>query len=324
MTRSELPKLSIVVTTWNNEEFIERCLHSILSQKVDFGLEILVGNDASTDRTAELVAGLSDQNPGIIQLIDRPKNVGTSENFVELVYRAQGTYIAQVDGDDALIDEQKFQLQVDFLDQHPECSICFHHYMNQNAKGMPLKPSEPPFTQDTITDIGLLFQKTLGPGNTTVFRKDALPPVAPKWLRNCANHKDFAMQFLVASKGKIGYLNRVMSAYTIHENNITKTESLEKLLVQSLIINEGFLNYHQQLGLTEHEQTLKYVINQRLWRLTFFYLDKKRYLKFIGSLFNSLILHQHWTLQMIKDSLYETSPQLFSKFKRMVPRFIAG
>jgi glycosyltransferase involved in cell wall biosynthesis len=310
-----IPKLSIIVTTWNNEAFIERCLNSILAQSVDFPIEVLVGNDASTDNTAEIVERISSLNPGVFKIFHRNPNLGTSENFVDLVYRAKGEFIAQVDGDDKLIDDSKFQRQVDFLEANSDASICFHHYKNVDASENELKPSKAPFDKDTITGLNLLMHTTMGPGNTTVFRKSALPPVAPTWLRKCANHKDFAIQFLVASKGKIGYINRIMSAYTIHETNITKIESAEKLHSNSILINKGFLAYHKQLGIQKYRSLLKGIINHRMLLLAFFYLEENRRLKFLQTIFSALILHHSWNVRMLKDAMYVGAPHKFESWK---------
>lgn len=311
------PKLSVIVTTWNNQRFIGSCLQSILDQHVPFSIEVLVGNDASTDGTAQIVKEYQEQYPDIIQFFDRPKNLGTSKNFVDLLYRAKGEFIAQVDGDDRLCDPEKFSLQVNFLESHPECAICFHHYANYDSDGNALKQTPAPFDSDTITDINLLMKTGLGPGNTTVFRRDALPKMPPEWLVKCGNHKDFAVQFLVASKGKIGYMNRIMSIYNIHETNVTKIESFEKLIRNSILINKGFLAYHKELGITEYTETLKAIINQRLLRLAFFFLDTKQYFKFFVHLFNALILNHHWNVRMIKDAIYEVSPDLAHRMKRL-------
>ncbi|MFT4982894.1 MAG: glycosyltransferase involved in cell wall biosynthesis [Bacteroidia bacterium] len=309
------PKLSVVVTTWNNEKFIARCLRSIISQDLSFNYEILVGNDASTDGTADVVRQIESEFPDIIVFYDRPKNVGTSENFIDLVYKAKGEYIAQVDGDDALIDNSKFRVQIDLLDENKDVSICFHHYKKVDADGNELKPSKTPFDKDTITDLDLLLTTTMGPGNTTVFRKNALPPTSPIWLRQCANHKDFALQFLVASKGKIAYIHKVMSAYTIHENNITKIESVEKLHSNAILINNGFLEYHKLLGINKYQEILKGIINHKMLLFSFFFLESGLYFKFLKSIFSSLVFHRHWNKKMLKDAMYVGAPTKFESWK---------
>jgi glycosyltransferase involved in cell wall biosynthesis len=315
MTEEPNIKLSVIVTTWNNEKFIGRCLRSILAQNVPFKYEILVGNDASTDGTAEIVETIEKEFPGVIVFYDRKENVGTSENFVDLVYKAKGKYIAQVDGDDALIDHTKFQTQVNLLEENKDVSICFHHYKNVDADGNELKPSKAPFEKDTITDLDLLLKTTMGPGNTTVFRRSALPPTAPRWLMQCANHKDFAIQFLVASKGKVAYIHKVMSAYTIHETNITKIESLEKLHRNAILINKGFLAYHKSLSLDKYQEVLKGIINHKMLLLSFFHLESGHYLRFLGGIFNSLVLHRHWNTKMLKDAMYVGAPSKFESWK---------
>jgi glycosyltransferase involved in cell wall biosynthesis len=315
MTEEPNIKLSVIVTTWNNEKFIGRCLRSILAQNISFKYEILVGNDASTDGTAEIVETIEKEFPGVIVFYDRKENVGTSENFVDLVYKAKGKYIAQVDGDDALIDHTKFQSQVNLLEENKDVSICFHHYKNVDADGNELKPSKAPFEENTITDLDLLLKTTMGPGNTTVFRRSALPPTAPRWLMQCANHKDFAIQFLVASKGKVAYIHKVMSAYTIHETNITKIESVEKLHRNAILINKGFLAYHKSLGLDKYQEVLKGIINHKMLLLSFFHLESGHYLRFLGGIVNSLVLHRHWNTKMLKDAMYVGAPSKFESWK---------
>lgn len=321
MTEESSIKLSVIVTTWNNEKFIDRCLRSILAQDVSFKYEILVGNDASTDGTADAVRAIEKEFPGIIVFFDREKNVGTSENFIDLVYKAKGEYIAQVDGDDALIDKTKIQTQVDLLEDHQDVSICFHHYKNVDADGNELKPSKPPFEKDTITDLDLLLTTTMGPGNTTVFRKNALPENPPLWLRQCANHKDFAIQFLVASKGKIAYIHKVMSAYTIHETNITKIESVEKLHSNAILINKGFLKYHQELGIDKYQEVLKGIINHKMLLLSFFYLESGHYLRFLSNIISSVVFNRHWNTRMLKDAMYVGAPTKFESWKAIFKPF---
>ena len=131
----------------------------------------------------------------------------------------------------------------------------------------------------------------------------------------CANHKDFAIQFLVASKGKVAYIHKVMSAYTIHETNITKIESVEKLHRNAILINKGFLAYHKSLSLDKYQEVLKGIINHKMLLLSFFHLESGHYLRFLGGIFNSLVLHRHWNTKMLKDAMYVGAPSKFESWK---------
>lgn len=121
------PLVSICVVTYNHEKFIAQCLDGLLMQQTDFPFEIIIGEDCSTDRTRQIVRQYEATHPGIIRPMYHQRNVGASRNLFEHVLsRTRGRYIAICDGDDYWTDPQKLQKQVDFLEQHPQCVLCFH------------------------------------------------------------------------------------------------------------------------------------------------------------------------------------------------------
>src|SRR6476620_9377229 len=77
------PKVSILVITYNQEHLISQAINSILSQQVNFAYEIVIGEDASTDRTREIVVELGRQYPEKIRVLlrnpeeaDRDRRIG--------------------------------------------------------------------------------------------------------------------------------------------------------------------------------------------------------------------------------------------------------
>lgn len=118
-------KVSVCITTYNLEKYIEQTLNSILSQKTSFDFEILVGDDCSTDGTKEILLVYKEKYPDRIKLHLQQKNVGVNRNDFDLIYLAQGEYIAWCDGDDYWIDQYKLEKQVQFLDENPRYS-CVH------------------------------------------------------------------------------------------------------------------------------------------------------------------------------------------------------
>ena len=97
-------------------------------QKVNFDYEISIIDDASTDRTQEILRSFETKQRNKFRLLLREKNLGGSKNFVEMVKACRGDYIALLDGDDYWTSPDKLQKQVDFLEMHPECAICFHRF----------------------------------------------------------------------------------------------------------------------------------------------------------------------------------------------------
>ena len=127
-------KVSVVVITYKQEQFIGHTLESIVSQKTNFKFEVLVGEDRSPDNTAAIVREYAEKYPDIIIPFIREKNMGMAANEMDLCSRAQGEYLTFLEGDDYWIDENKLQKQVDFMDAHPEYNACYGHIIIVNEK----------------------------------------------------------------------------------------------------------------------------------------------------------------------------------------------
>lgn len=105
---------------YNHEKYIRQAIESILSQEVNFKLEILVADDASTDRTPEILKALQKENPSVIKVLNSSVNKGIVGNAALTTPEFRGEYIAFLDGDDYWENPSKLQQQIDFLDEHPE------------------------------------------------------------------------------------------------------------------------------------------------------------------------------------------------------------
>lgn len=116
-------KASIAVITYNHEQYIGRCLDSLLRQKTDFLFEIIVGEDCSNDNTAKIVTEYAERFPDIIKPIRSAANVGMTANIDRVEKACRGKYIAYCEGDDCWICEDKLQKQVDFLSNNPEYGL---------------------------------------------------------------------------------------------------------------------------------------------------------------------------------------------------------
>ena len=116
--------VSILVLAYNHAPFIAECLDGLLAQ--DFGgqVEILIGEDCSTDATPEIVAGYARLHPQI-RVISSESNVGMFLNHRRLLAATRGTYVAYCEGDDDWHESSKVRLQVAYLDRHQELSgVC--------------------------------------------------------------------------------------------------------------------------------------------------------------------------------------------------------
>ena len=123
-------KVSVLCLTYNQENYIADALNSFVQQKTTFKYEILVNDDCSTDRTTDIVREYALKYPDIIKPIFHEENQyskGVSPIRDILIPVANGKYIAICEGDDYWIDEYKLQSQYDYMEEHPECSLCVHN-----------------------------------------------------------------------------------------------------------------------------------------------------------------------------------------------------
>ena len=118
------PKVTIVIPAYNLEMYIGECLESVLCQKTKFPFKVVVSDDASTDRTPQILQEYQKKYPDVLKVILKEKNSGSYLNAIQLLDRIDSEYISYLDGDDFWIGENRLQHQVDFLDANPQYVLC--------------------------------------------------------------------------------------------------------------------------------------------------------------------------------------------------------
>lgn len=123
---ADAPKVSVVSTTHNQQAYVRDTLDGFLAQRVDFPMEVIVADDASTDATPRIIQDYSDRHPNLFRPILRSRNVGLNANLTGALSAARGEYIALCEGDDYWVDPLKLTKQVALLDEDPDTTVCFH------------------------------------------------------------------------------------------------------------------------------------------------------------------------------------------------------
>ena len=214
------PKVSVLCLTYNHEKIIKQALDSFLMQKTNFNFEVLIHDDASTDNTIQIIKEYQKKYPQIIKPIFEIENQFSKgvRGFVAkiLIPKAQGEYLSLCEGDDFFTDPNKLQKQVDFLDKHPNYSICFHpiHVFFENKEEDDLTY---PIIEDrsTITLTRLLKENYI-PTNSVLYRKQKKYNNLPTNIMP----GDWYLHLYHAQFGKIGFINQVMSSYRRHSKGI--------------------------------------------------------------------------------------------------------
>jgi len=219
--------VSVIILTYNHENYISKALDSVLLQRTDFVYEILIGDDASCDDTRKLLVDYQTKYPDIIRLVLRSQNVGIIENSIQISAMAKGKYIAWLEGDNYWLGENKLQKQYDFLENNPSYSMCSGRCEIVNQAGEPI---DLPFVSNCMFHGGEFqsqdYSKEWLPGhaNTYFFRniyvnKSEMPHIMHE-INGAMG--DETMVALLLQYGKIYQMDDTMSAwrYICKENGV--------------------------------------------------------------------------------------------------------
>src|SRR5690349_16516557 len=110
-------KVSVCMVTYNHEKFIEKAIEGVLMQETDFDVELVIGEDFSTDQTRSIIEKYQQKYPGKIIIAPSEHNLGMMKNFVNTLNTCTGEYIALCEGDDFWTDPTKLQRQVEFMEK---------------------------------------------------------------------------------------------------------------------------------------------------------------------------------------------------------------
>lgn len=115
--------ISVIVTTYNQEDTIARTLDSVLSQQIDAEFEIIIGDDCSTDGTEAVCRRYEALYPDRITYLRRPSNMGVVANYFDCIVRARGQFLADCAGDDFWTDPHKLAMEFDVFRADPSVSL---------------------------------------------------------------------------------------------------------------------------------------------------------------------------------------------------------
>jgi glycosyltransferase involved in cell wall biosynthesis len=196
---------------------VQTAVESILNQTfTDF--ELLIIDDASTDATVAILKKFADSR---IQLIEKPVNSGYTNSLNSGLQRANGQYIARMDGDDISMPE-RFAQQIAYLDSHPEVVVCGTTYkIVGNDKRITL-----PEDHEAIK-IGLLWGNCiLHP--SVMIRKKILADFSIQYDTSKEPAEDYALWVQLLSHGKLHNLQAVLVEYRVYSNQVSRKRAEEQ------------------------------------------------------------------------------------------------
>jgi hypothetical protein len=216
--------------TYNHGQYIEQAIHSVLNQALPDGIELslIVGDDASPDNTADHVARLAGLHPARITAVLRPNNIGMFANYSDLWRRADGDYIAVLEGDDYWTDPGKLRAQFTAMEQHPDWAMSFHRVKWIDGSGKDLGPVVPwPHWFREGTDAKALTIRNFVSTPSVMYRQGVVPDL-PAWLAPL-RLLDWPIHLLHAALGDVGFVDIIGAAYRVHGGGVWSLQpSLER------------------------------------------------------------------------------------------------
>lgn len=213
------PLVSVVMITYNHEKYLAQAIESVLTQKTDFPVELIIGEDCSTDQTRALALAYQNRYPERIRIRFPERNLGVMPNFIGTLEAARGKYIALCEGDDYWCDERKLQKQVAILEDNPRFYGVFHDCYRLNEKTKQSKIRIGNIIIDKNPDLASIIREKHIPTASILYRKINFSERHVKLLES-VRQGDYMLSMIVAEHGPWQYLSEPMSVYRIHDGGV--------------------------------------------------------------------------------------------------------
>lgn len=251
MQNNVLVQIGVII--YNQKNYVKQCLDGILMQKTNFKFEILINDDCSTDGTTEIIKEYEQKYPEIIKPIYQKENQFSKgkrilKNFV--LPRVKCKYFALCEGDDYWTDPYKLQKQVDFMEENPDYTICFHNVKRiyQNYTG---NNNQNKLNNDFSFEK--LLERNFITTNSVMYRWNSVENIFDK-IPEKILPGDWYLHLLFAKQGKIHFIEDTMSVYRIHDKGIWSTlKADERFIKYPFPIINFYLNVYKNI--TENSPT---------------------------------------------------------------------
>ena len=214
-----MPKVSVLMPVYNGERFVAQAIESVLAQTLK-DWELIVVNDGSTDRTAEILAIYSDAR---IVVVHQPNQGEAVARNVGLDH-AQGEYVAFLDSDDAYLPHALAE-HIRFLEAHPEFGVSLADGFFCNSDGhhlMTLSEHRPAVHSGDILEALVLDASVVGAIDCTMTRAAAIRRIGAYFDSDLVIGPDWDFWIQLARHVHFGYLQEPTCLYRVHETNITR------------------------------------------------------------------------------------------------------
>jgi len=234
---SETIGVSVCVFTYNYEKYLSQALDSVISQKTNFPIEIIIGDDCSKDGTQKIAAEYYKKHPDLFVLSFNEKNIGGTRNWVNSMKKCRGKYIALLDGDDYFTDDLKLQKQYDLLESNDKYVLCFHS-VEERYDDAPEKNKIIEFEKEAYSLADFMQKGWFIRTGSTFFKNNIIPFEPPEWVYDYPYRYDTILHVFLCMHGDAFNIKEVMSVWRKHSKGMSLA-----------LMKNRILDFQQQISL---------------------------------------------------------------------------
>ncbi len=214
------PVVSVLMITYNHEAYIREAIESVFAQVTTFPIELVIGEDCSTDGTRRVIEHVCVNATIFVKLITSGNNVGMHANLQRCMKACVGEFVAMLEGDDYWIDALKLENQTSFLKENENTTMIFHQailfYDAEKLLRTGLTPSGsvvPVGVSEKIVFSDIVEGKFHVPTASTIFRREVIQNI-PDWIAELP-FCDIVLLLMAANRGEVHFIEKPMSIYRI-------------------------------------------------------------------------------------------------------------
>jgi glycosyltransferase involved in cell wall biosynthesis len=244
------PTVSVAMITYNHEQYIKQALESIVSQKTNFKIELIIGEDCSTDATRKICEEYVSKYPQTIRLLPGVSNLGVTPNFVRTLRACSGKFVAVCEGDDYWTDSLKLQRQADFLAANEDYVACFHAVKVIDADDNLIRKSKGSFkSKNDFSGDDLIRGKVMS--LSSVCFRNIIEEYPEEFLRSPTG--DNFLSSLLGNFGKGKFLNEIEpSAYRMHSSGMWSLQNDGRKRMILVLSYFSLWQYYNRIGKKEY------------------------------------------------------------------------
>ena len=221
-------KVSIICTNYNKGDWVREAIDSFLNQKTNFGFEIIIIDDASTDHSYEIIQEYQNKFPEKVRTFRNEVNLGITRTWKKVCQEAKGQYIARCDSDDFWTDPLKLQKQVDLLDASTDSLWSNTEFDMVDLDGNLIQKDA--FANKALPLIDsyeeMLVMKGMTMASTWLVDTALMQDVSAQ-ISDTATDDTFELQLELFKRTKISFLSDSTTVYRMNLGSDSKPMTLE-------------------------------------------------------------------------------------------------